>query len=298
MDPPNEFVWGDDERVIDVGVQRLVLQLMAVDGQIAAMLDQLEAAGILDEAVVVVTADHGAVFQPHKHLRSFRPGVDDDSKHDVLPVPLFVKYPGQRSAEVDGRAARNIDIVPTIADVLDLHPEGWRFDGLSLLAEPRAQRPQLVLEDAKEPVRVRGPIDAMVLARRVRAALGESGGPHDGFRFGPYGALVGQPVASFVRESPRGTVAVDNHVAFDDVRPDGLIPAAFAASVQGVDAGEWLAVAVNGTIAGIGPTHRVDEAIRVVAMLDPALITEGKNLIDVYQIEEAGTSLRRLDPPA
>ena len=35
-------------------------------------------------------------------------------------MPFFVKAPGQTEGEVDDSLVRNIDVVPTIADLLDI----------------------------------------------------------------------------------------------------------------------------------------------------------------------------------
>ncbi len=35
-------------------------------------------------------------------------------------MPFFVKAPGQTEGEVDDSIVRNIDVVPTIADLLDI----------------------------------------------------------------------------------------------------------------------------------------------------------------------------------
>ena len=78
---------------------------------------------------MVVLADHGVSFVPGGNARL----VDRDNIADIARVPLFVKLPGQRAGRVDTRAARTIDVLPTIADVLGVRLP-WRVDGRSLLA--------------------------------------------------------------------------------------------------------------------------------------------------------------------
>ena len=59
---------------------------------------------------------------------------------DIANVPLFVKYPNQDDGgTADSRAARTVDILPTIADVLGVHMP-WRVHGTSLLSSPPRRR--------------------------------------------------------------------------------------------------------------------------------------------------------------
>ena len=75
--------------------------------------------GLLDEALLVVIADHGYAFEMGVHRPAHRDRANVD---EVAPVPLFVKAPGQSEGEVDESLVRNIDIVPTIADLLGTEP--------------------------------------------------------------------------------------------------------------------------------------------------------------------------------
>ena len=76
-------------------------------------------------ALVIVTADHGVSFR-----REVR-GVTRLSLNmaDIAAVPLFVKYPGQTRGRTDRRAASVIDVLPTIADVLEIRRAVDRWTG-------------------------------------------------------------------------------------------------------------------------------------------------------------------------
>jgi hypothetical protein len=289
-------VWTGERDVVAAGLQRLVLQTKLVDRLVERLLDRLSATGMLDDALVVVTADHGAVFVPNEPFRG-NP-LAEESKHHVLPVPLFVKYPGQATAEVDGRDARTSDIVPTIADAFDVDlPAGWSFEGRSLRGEPRTTETHEVLEDpgAEEVRSVRGPIEPSRLTALVHEYLGAGGRDRDGFRFGPYGALVGEDAAALGAGDPTGAIEADDWAAFDDVDLRGQVPALFEGTVEGVDPGGWLAVALNGIVAGLGPAYRgPGGATRAVVMLDPTLLRPGANRVDVYRVDAEGPTLRPL----
>ena len=46
--------------------------------------------------------------------------VTESNVEEIAPVPMFVKAPGQTEGEVDESLMRTLDVVPTIADLLDV----------------------------------------------------------------------------------------------------------------------------------------------------------------------------------
>ena len=100
-------------------------------------MDRLEETGLLDEAVLVVMADHGIAFRPGEPVKG---NLVSEAPAATLPemawVPLFVHTPGQERGVVDDRNALIPDIFPTIADALGIAvPDGTQ--GQSLLGPPR-----------------------------------------------------------------------------------------------------------------------------------------------------------------
>jgi hypothetical protein len=90
------------------------LQTQMVDGLIGELLDQLEESGLYDDAMLIVTADHGAAFMEGYHLR----GVMGDYANslEVMSIPLFIKAPGQRVGAVNDANIQNVDLLPILAD--------------------------------------------------------------------------------------------------------------------------------------------------------------------------------------
>ncbi len=82
---------------------------------------------------MVVTADHGVSFRAGQPRRL----ATHENFPDIASVPMFVKAPGQAEGRVDDSPVRTIDVLPTIADLLELR-SGWDFDGRS--ARGRDQR--------------------------------------------------------------------------------------------------------------------------------------------------------------
>ncbi len=104
-------------------------EILYTDGEMGRLLDRLEAMGVLKDAIVIVTADHGEEFYEHgknSHGRS--------TYEEVLRVPFLVQWPGKVPA---GRAyeatAGLIDVMPTLLDLVGLEtPAG--LQGVSLAA--------------------------------------------------------------------------------------------------------------------------------------------------------------------
>jgi hypothetical protein len=122
--------WTSDELPVSLAWQRYLLQLQFADLWLGRILDQLQATNQLDESLIVVTSDHGMAFVPGVSRRI----PSAQSLADIVSVPLFVKLPGQQSAEVSDRNVETIDILPTIADVLGLPADG-AWEGRSLLCD-------------------------------------------------------------------------------------------------------------------------------------------------------------------
>jgi hypothetical protein len=300
--PPSRQVWGQDTDVLSLAAQRLALQTGFVDGLVSSFLDRLAAQHILDDALVVVTADHGFTFEPGRQQRGGteeEPNVaaplDERVRDEVLPVPLFVKYPGQAGGVVDDRAAQNTDILPTIVDALRIDlPADWRFSGRSLRSKRGGHRPQVFVAgtELQQTLTVTGRADARRMAQYFHAILGSGGGTHDLYRLAPFGNLVGTDPASLPIGSPVARAELAKPHAYDNVDLRHRIPALLEAVVNGLSTDDWVAVAVNGTIAGTGPVYEDDGFLLVQAMLDPSLLRSGRNQVDLYRIDDGGRALR------
>jgi hypothetical protein len=288
------YDWYSNQRA-DAAVvyrQRFLLQIQYVDRLLDTFLERLEREAI-DDAMVIVASDHGLSFQPHGHPRALSDARVSEL-NDVLPVPLFVRHPGQVSGQVDTRDAQVIDIVPTVADVLGIPlPAEWKFDGRSLQNQEVPERPRFWQPIGELPAAL-ATADAMQFGRESRELFGPSGGPHDLYGVGPYRDLVGE---SPLRAQPVEEAAVEPlHLEhYREVAPDsGTIPAFYEAQLRGVVPGRWVAVTVNGIVAGTGLVLEMPDAPpRIKVMLDPDLFRRGANDIEVLLIDEP-SSLRPL----
>ncbi|MFC1582537.1 sulfatase [Planctomycetota bacterium] len=93
-----------------------------VDAHVREVLDELEAQSILDDAVVIISADHGDAFGEHA-VYSDHVCIDEC----IQRIPLIIRWPGKTSKDTASDAFMyNVDYAPTICDLLGLPiPEGW-----------------------------------------------------------------------------------------------------------------------------------------------------------------------------
>ncbi len=110
--------------------QRHQLQVGYTDYLLGTVLDKLETEQMLDDALIVVTADHGVSIGENKPLRE----ASESNLEDIMLVPLFIKTPQQKKAVIHRNVAQSIDILPSIADVLNVNLTN-NTDGTSLFSE-------------------------------------------------------------------------------------------------------------------------------------------------------------------
>lgn len=119
--------------------ERYRRSLAYVNGAVERLLGGMDEAGLLDDTIVILTADHGEAFGEYH-------GTFNHSSHvyeEALRIPLVVRLPGlDREVRVD-RPGTNVDFAPTLFGLLGLEaPRAW--EGQDLLSPRYAPRPALV----------------------------------------------------------------------------------------------------------------------------------------------------------
>lgn len=110
-------------------------QAMYADRLVGEVIDHLRRTGVYDEALIVVTADHGVQFDKERYpyLRLAQPRTIDS----IAYTPLFVKSPGQREGRIDDSNLMAVDVVPTIASELGVEV-AWEVEGFAA-GDPRIE---------------------------------------------------------------------------------------------------------------------------------------------------------------
>ncbi|MDQ3645068.1 MAG: sulfatase-like hydrolase/transferase [Actinomycetota bacterium] len=290
--PGSESVPGFyDRHITNYNQQRILLQIGFVDREIGRMLDGMQKHGILDESLIVITADHGLSSDVGVANRRVASAENVD---EVAPVPLFIKAPGQRRGRTIGSYVRTTDVVPTIADILGLRMP-YRADGRSAFSQAVRRRRSLVMVRRDFGAAIEVP--ARVIERRRRALLldrlkrfgsGDWASLYTGV--GPNRGLLGRPVSELARERDgkvRATIAGAGAVRAVR-RHSELLPTQLAGPVTGGDAGSRrdIAVAVNGRIEAVSRTFhlRGSKQESFAVNVPEVSLQPGRNRVEVFEV--------------
>jgi hypothetical protein len=121
---PAKDAWSTDSWLVTQAYQRHLLQVGYTDKLMGRIIKKMKTSGIYDDALLIVTADHGISFLPGERTR----GYTRFNYPDILSVPLFIKLPHQEKGAIRDEEIKVIDILPAIASTLGL-PVPWTTDG-------------------------------------------------------------------------------------------------------------------------------------------------------------------------
>jgi len=281
----------DETQVAQLQMRHL-LQLGFADLKIQKLTEHLKRIGIYDESLIVVTADHGVAFR--KGLFDRRK-ADDDTWDALSPVPLFVKEPGQEKGRLIDSIVETTDVLPTIAELLDIElPD--ETDGKSAFSDAVRKRTEvkMLTRDLSRWLRQDG--DAFnarkqaLLDRKIELFGSGRDGADRIYRVGPNQELIGKQAAPLAGGDSTAKVTLNDAGAYDDVDPDGpVLPTWVTGEVSGGEALD-VAIAVDGTIRAVTNTFELanGDGQLIAALIPPSSLKAGENVVEVYEVTDAG----------
>jgi arylsulfatase len=96
-----------------------------LDYQISLLFDGLEDRGILDETVVVLTADHGKCLGEHGYL-----GVGTYLYDELVEIPLIISHHGESESYLPAEYISQIDVHSMILQTAGIETEWRPIDGV------------------------------------------------------------------------------------------------------------------------------------------------------------------------
>jgi Sulfatase len=251
-------VWSGPQWQIDQEFQRHVLQVQYTDRLLGRLLDVVP-----DDAVLVVTADHGSAFVSREPKRQ----IDPRNAGVIAPVPFFVRLPGQERGRVDDRAVRTMDVLPTIAKAAGISLP-WKAQGVP--ADERPVDPDAAIDVFHQNKYVLTESLSSIEAKRRERDVVEEELLRDGiYGIGPRPDLLGRSAAGEGR-----TISVD---------PESpLLPSFITGRAP---PGSVLAVAVNGRIA---QTTRTYDGDQYAALVPPSSLHAGENTVATFVVLPTG----------
>ena len=266
--------------------QRHLLQLGFADHELGELLSHLEREGLFEKSLIVVAADHGVAFNTGEYDRRT---ITRENAEQIASIPLFIKAPGQRKGTINDAYAETVDIVPTIFDILNVHPR-VQMDGSSAFSDEVQNRDELLILIRNSFEALRIPADTFTRERRAIIDRNQSlfgtgaDGPERLYEIGPHPELIGQPASAAGEELD---VDLSYKRDYGNVGADPLyVPVHVVGKVNGPDRHPRdIAVAVNGTIRAVGNTFTLavgDEGELVSVMVPESAFQKGRNRVQVF----------------
>ncbi|HMB71250.1 MAG TPA: sulfatase [bacterium] len=140
---------GYDGPIADMGFYRTQYdrEVLYFDAQLGLLRQELEAAGLLDDTVIILSADHGESFDEHRYYLEHGKFAYQPTAH----VPLIVQGSAARAGRVVRDAVGLIDVSATLPDLAGV-PVPEQFEGRSLapvaLDEAGAELPPFVFVES------------------------------------------------------------------------------------------------------------------------------------------------------
>jgi hypothetical protein len=286
MDGLESDRWTDSIQT-DQAHQRHLLQIQAMDGLLGQMLNRLKGTGMLDDALVVVAADHGLSFRDGEPSRA----ITSENSHDIGMVPLFIKAPGQAQGVVDLRSVSTIDVLPTVADHLDVELP-WETDGRSLL-DPGGRRELVVEARSGGQVVIARPAEGIrETVDGVYSLFGIDEGGLDLYSIGDYDSLLGSSTVAVPTSASELVGAVDEEWRFAHVAPSlGFVPGFLHGQINGdLNNRKHVAVAVNGVLRAVVPMFDLHEGgAKFDVILPEESFVSGYNRLELFTVSGSST---------
>ena len=115
---------------LDYIVAKYDENLLYADSFVGELIDLLSRNSLLEDTILLITADHGEAFHAHGHI-----GHSSSLYDDEIRVPLIMRFPlkyslGGKKIEA---VVQSIDLMPTFLDLFGIPHTGQEMQGSSLL---------------------------------------------------------------------------------------------------------------------------------------------------------------------
>jgi arylsulfatase A-like enzyme len=107
--PRNAFSLGIPESEIQVNRQQYDEYVAFVDSEFGRLIDFMEQAGLLENTMVVLTSDHGELFE-----RGLTGHLNSTLYQSLIQVPLLISLPNQAERQDFFTATSCVDLLPTL----------------------------------------------------------------------------------------------------------------------------------------------------------------------------------------
>jgi hypothetical protein len=280
----------ENETIVKESYQRLLLQVQFLDRLIGQLITKLEQESLYDPSLLILVGDHGLGLTEHEEFRK----VENNNYPEMLWVPLLIKYPNQKAGKTVDWNVESVDILPTIAEVLQFSLP-WKGDGYSLMqSEPSRKVKKCFTTD--EQAEKEFAVDLNQIQPSVDRKIEWFGEETSSnlFMLAPAGSVIGKPMVTNTSTAVTAEIEIHKSERFEDYDPDsGFVPALITGTIQSSNLTREkrnLAIAVNGIFQATCRTRPLlREGVHSFrAMVPENAFVKGKNEIKVYLQDASG----------
>lgn len=277
----NETEWLDDGYPTERARQAHLLEVGFADFLLGRVIDRIKADGLWEKTLFAVVADHGGAMTKGVHRREANP----ETMGEIAMVPFFLKAPGQKRGRVIDRVHCVTDVLPLMADHLEIDLP-WD--------SPACDPGEVELDNGTGPT-VTLPMDEVLKQRReyigvLSGLFGGDTGFEDVLKLGPNQDLLGTTTASLDVAPPEDGASATPEVSGElasNLQPDTpLNPVLRQRGVlSGVDEDTPLAVSVNGRISAVGQAYLDRNRTLYSILLPRESLRTGPNEIELLRVD-------------
>lgn len=277
-----DSIWQTTDTVTDIALQRHLLEAGYADSMIGEVIERMKQAGIWDEALFVVAADHGGAMSAGLPRRNPHP----ENLGQVAPIPLLIKSPGQSEGEIVDRHTCIVDVLPEIAGRL----------GIEYPWEREQCPPDTVTVGDLPSGEVELPLAEVIRQRdeyvaRIERLFGTGAGWQAVITPRAMRDLIGRRLPRIAATSHQSATP-DRQVT--RYRPKATaVPALLQrGELDGVEADRPIAVTVNDRFAAVGLSFDLNGSVVYSILLPPDRLVAGENEIGIHLLHGTGGNAR------
>jgi len=278
--------WGANETLVNQAYQRHLLQLGFVDSLLGELIEKLTAEGLYEESLLVIASDHGAVFWPE----SIRRGETDSARErDIFGISLFMKLPHQQIGVLHDEPVSTLDIVPTIASILELS-QSLPMEPINIVDREMASNGQS--RQLANPY-----LDNISLLRKIELfGFGDIAGL---FKHGSFPQLIDHNQNDFtIQNADNLSYELDQQGYLEDVNLNApYIPARLTGKINGRQGNIDIAISLNKKIVALSRSWVEGDRTLFSVMLPEMDFVSGKNTVELFVIQalnEQEVALQRI----
>lgn len=98
-------------------------EILYQDDVLSRLFDFLKTSGLKEKTIVILTADHGEELMEHGLIGHASTTLAGTVFDEVIRIPLLIKIPGVNIEKPIETIVQQVDIMPTLFEIIDLKPE-------------------------------------------------------------------------------------------------------------------------------------------------------------------------------